>query len=87
MSSRIKSMRQRLFQELIRLRTPGDWTHIVKQTGIFDYTGIARSQIQHLQDKYHIYMADTSRISIAGLNESNVEYFAKVIDQAVRTIN
>ncbi len=32
-------------------------------------------------------MADTSRISIAGLNESNVEYFAKSLDDAVRTVN
>jgi aspartate aminotransferase, cytoplasmic len=32
-------------------------------------------------------MADTSRISIAGLNENNVEYFAKAVDEAVRTIH
>lgn len=31
-------------------------------------------------------MADTSRISIAGLNEGNVEYFAKALDDAVRTM-
>jgi aspartate aminotransferase len=31
-------------------------------------------------------MADTSRISIAGLNPSNVEYFAKAIDETVRTV-
>lgn len=37
-------------------------------------------------EKYHIYMADTSRISIAGLNESNVEYFAKSLDEAVRLV-
>ena len=30
-------------------------------------------------DTYHIYMADSSRISIAGLNEGNVAYVAKAI--------
>lgn len=102
MSSRIKSMRQKLYDELVRLQTPGDWSHIVSQSGMFGYTGISPTQIIYLQggfsisqldnsnmitDKYHIYMADTSRISIAGLNESNVEYFAKSLDDAVRSVN
>jgi len=30
-------------------------------------------------DTYHIYMADSSRVSIAGLNEGNVAYVAKAI--------
>ncbi|KAH8678957.1 aspartate aminotransferase [Tricladium varicosporioides] len=87
MSSRIRVMRQKLYEGLIQLNTPGDWSHIVKQSGMFGYTGISPAQIKYLEDKYHIYMADTSRISIAGLNESNIEYFAKSLDDAVRTIN
>jgi aspartate aminotransferase, cytoplasmic len=49
MSSRILSMRRRLFEELIRLETPGDWTYIVKQSGMFAYTGISTAQIEYLQ--------------------------------------
>lgn len=94
-------MRQKVYDELVRLQTPGDWSHIVKQSGMFGYTGISPSQIAYLQgqspipildtsdlsiEKCHIYMADTSRISIAGLNESNVEYFAKSLDEAVRLV-
>jgi aspartate aminotransferase len=36
-------------------------------------------------EKHHVYMADTSRISIAGLTDFNVAYFAKALDDAVRT--
>jgi aspartate/tyrosine/aromatic aminotransferase len=32
-------------------------------------------------------MANTSRISIAGLTDGNVEYIAAAIDEAVRTIH
>ncbi|RGP73198.1 aspartate cytoplasmic [Fusarium longipes] len=81
MSLRIKSMRQRLFDELLRIETPGDWSHIVNQTGMFGYTGISKPQIEALEEKHHIYMADTSRISLAGLNEHNVEYVAKALDE------
>jgi aspartate aminotransferase len=31
MSSRIKSMREALYNELVRLKTPGTWEHIVEQ--------------------------------------------------------
>ncbi|KAK1999726.1 aminotransferase class I and II [Colletotrichum falcatum] len=86
MSGRIRAMRERLYDELVRLQTPGDWSHIVKQSGMFGYTGISKSQVQHLEEKYHVYMADTSRISIAGLNEKNVEYFAKALDDTVRSV-
>ncbi|KAK1965821.1 aminotransferase class I and II [Colletotrichum sublineola] len=86
MSGRIRAMRQKLYDELVKLQTPGDWSHIVKQSGMFGYTGISKSQVQHLEEKYHVYMADTSRISIAGLNEKNVEYFAKALDDTVRNV-
>ncbi|KPM41834.1 Aspartate aminotransferase, cytoplasmic [Neonectria ditissima] len=86
MSTRILSMRQRLFEELQRLGTPGEWSHIISQTGMFGYMGITPAQIEHLETKYHIYMADTSRISIAGLNEGNVKYVALALDDAVRTV-
>lgn len=42
-------MRKMLYDELVRLETPGDWSHIVKQSGMFGYTGISLSQIRHLQ--------------------------------------
>lgn len=35
MSSRIKAMRKALYDELVRLETPGNWEHIVKQVFLF----------------------------------------------------
>lgn len=40
MSNRIKCMRRSLYDELIRLKTPGSWNHIVDQIGMFSYTGL-----------------------------------------------
>lgn len=34
--------------------------------------------------QYHIYMADNSRVSIAGLNESNVQYVAQSIAECLK---
>lgn len=47
---------------------------------------IEKAYANEILEKYHIYMADTSRISIAGLNDGNLDYFAAALDQAVRLI-
>lgn len=40
MSSRILKMRKALYDHLTRLNTPGTWTHITEQIGMFSYTGL-----------------------------------------------
>ncbi len=49
MSSRIKAMRHRLYDELTKLKTPGSWSHLIKQSGMFGYTGISSAQIEYLE--------------------------------------
>ena len=52
------------------------WGHILKQRGMFSFTGIPASVVNALKDTYHIYMLTDGRISCAGLNPSNIPYFA-----------
>lgn len=40
MSSRIKKMRQMLYDELVAIKAPGDWTHIITCIGMFTFTGL-----------------------------------------------
>lgn len=49
MSSRIKSMRKMLYDFLVSLGTPGEWSHIIQQTGMFGYTGISEAQVSYLE--------------------------------------
>lgn len=86
MSGRILAMRRRLFEELVKLGAPGDWSHVVKQSGMFGFLGLTPAQVAHLETAHHVYMANTSRISIAGLNDGNVEYFARALDATVRAV-
>ncbi|KAI1949003.1 hypothetical protein LOZ12_002726 [Ophidiomyces ophidiicola] len=80
MSSRIKSMRRALYDELKRLNTPGTWEHIINQIGMFSYTGLTKEQVRVLNERYHIYLLDSGRVSISGLNTSNVKYVAQAFD-------
>lgn len=86
MSGRIQKMRDELRGELERLKTPGTWRHITDQIGMFSYTGLSKTQCQHMTDKWHIYLLTNGRISMAGLNSHNVKYVAEAINDAVKNV-
>lgn len=86
MSVRIQDMRKLLFDELTRLGTPGSWTHITSQIGMFSFTGLTPAQSKAMVDKHHIYMLGNGRISMAGVTSKNVNYIASAIDDVVRNV-
>ena len=48
MSSRIIQVRAALRERLEQLGTPGDWSHITSQIGMFSYTGLTTPQAEWL---------------------------------------
>ncbi|EPT06097.1 hypothetical protein FOMPIDRAFT_1021172 [Fomitopsis schrenkii] len=85
MAERIITMRKELHRILTEeLKTPGNWDHILKQIGMFSFTGITTEQSTALTDKAHIYLTTNGRISMAGLNTHNIRYFAESLDKVVR---
>jgi len=84
MSGRIISMRKALRSKLEEMGTPGTWNHITDQIGMFSFTGLSEAQVLKLRDVAHVYMTKNGRISMAGLNTGNVDYFAKAVDKVVR---
>jgi len=86
MSGRIIAMRKALFDELKRLGTPGDWTHITSQIGMFSYTGLNVKQSENMINKHHVYMLKNGRVSMAGVTTKNVAYIAQAIDESVRNV-
>jgi aspartate aminotransferase len=84
MADRIISMRDSLHDSLVALNTPGDWTHIKKQIGMFSFTGLTQPQTKALAEKAHIYMTADGRISMAGLNGHNIDYFSESVSKAVK---
>jgi len=83
MADRIKVMRQALFDSIQSQKTPGDWTHVLKQIGMFSYTGLSNKQVDIMINKHHIYLTSDGRISMAGVNMKNVGYIAAAIHDVV----
>jgi aspartate aminotransferase len=51
---------------------------------MFSFLGVTPEQVHQLRDDYSIYMVDSSRISIAGLNPHNIDYVAEAISSVVK---
>lgn len=83
MADRIISMRQKLYDGLQAKGTPGDWSHIVKQIGMFTFTGLNSEQVTLMTNEYHIYMTSDGRISMAGLSSRTIPHLADAIHAAV----
>lgn len=84
MADRIIAMRTKLYDTLVRLDTPGEWGHIKSQIGMFSFTGLKPEQVDALAEKASIYLTRDGRISMAALNDGNVEYFAESVSKAVK---
>lgn len=83
MSRRLSAMRQQLYQTLIDNHTPGDWSHIQTQIGMFSYLGLTPDQVRILTEQHHLYLTSDARVSVAGLSERTVSYLADAIKHVI----
>lgn len=79
MAVRTQSMRRRLVQALKAAGSLHDWSHVANQIGMFAYTGMSPEMCDQLTNEHAIFLTRDGRISIAGLNDANLEYVAKAI--------
>ena len=79
MRGRLNGLRKLLVDKLAARKTPIDFSFIAKERGMFSFLGITKEQVIRLRDEFHIYMVESSRVNIAGINHSNVDTVADAI--------
>lgn len=88
MAGRIKNVRQRLYENLTQKDKSGkDWSFILKQIGMFSYTGLNKAQSDNMTNKWHVYMTKDGRISLAGLSLAKCEYLADAIIDSFHNVS
>ena len=75
MRERISLMRQKLIVGCNERGVNGRFDFIGSEKGMFSFLGITPEQVNLLATKKSIYMAESSRICVAGLTHDNLEYF------------
>jgi len=79
MAKRIKDLRQGLLAKIEDRGISQDFSFITDQKGMFTYLGISKEQVHRMKNEFSIYMADSSRINVAGLNTGCLDYVADAL--------
>lgn len=95
MAQRLSETRTRLVEALTTTTVGGssqqhhyDWSHLASQIGMFAYTGhLTPEMCDRLTNDYSIYLTRDGRISLAGLNDSNLQYVASAIHAVTNSNN
>ena len=79
MRDRIFQLRCQLFEKLKARGLGNNFAFITRQSGMFSFLDISPKQVQRLREEFSIYMTDDSRINVAGINNSNLDYLSDAI--------
>jgi aromatic-amino-acid transaminase len=79
MRERIVTMRMALRDALNALRPELNFDYLLKQRGMFSYTGLAPGVVAELRTRAGIYLVETGRLCVTGLNTRNVQRVAREI--------
>ncbi|SMP77207.1 aromatic amino acid transaminase [Noviherbaspirillum suwonense] len=76
MRERIAEMRRQLHDAMRVVQPGGNFRYLLKQRGMFAYTGLSADQVRALRTNSGIYLVDSGRLCIAGLNTGNIQRVA-----------
>jgi len=78
MCSRINGLRSDLRSKL-EAASGRDFAFIEKEKGMFSFLGLSAEQAVKLREDYGVYMLNSSRINVAGVNAGNIDYLAESV--------
>jgi aromatic-amino-acid transaminase len=79
MRDRIRAMRVGLVEKLKARGVTRDFSFVVRQRGMFSYSGLSKEQVDRLREEHAIYAIGTGRICLAALNKGNIDRVADAI--------
>ena len=84
MRQRIAGNRQLLVDGLAKRNTGCDFSFIVRQKGMFSFSGLSDAQVDFLREQKAIYMVKGGRINVAGLMVESLDYVCDSIAESLK---
>ncbi|WP_227814647.1 amino acid aminotransferase [Nitrogeniibacter aestuarii] len=84
MRDRIREMRVALVEKIKAAGAEQDFSFVVRQRGMFSFTGLTADQVEKLKQDFGIYAVSSGRICLAALNSGNIDYVAKAIATVIK---
>ncbi len=79
MRDRINALRRLLNEQLRERKVARDFSFIERERGMFSFLGLSEAQVARLITDFGLYMVNSSRINVAGINQANVDYVADAL--------
>ena len=78
MCGRINGLRTSRWEKL-ESASGRDFAFIEKEKGMFSFLGLSAEQAIRLREEHAVYMLNSSRINVAGVNARNIDYLANAV--------
>jgi aromatic-amino-acid transaminase len=79
MRDRIRLVRAQFVEQLKQKAPSTDFSFVMRQRGMFSYSGLSKQIVGRLRDTFSIYALDSGRICVAALNSRNIDYVTDAI--------
>jgi aromatic-amino-acid transaminase len=83
MRERIKQIRAALVERLRQRAPKSDFSFVLRQRGMFSYSGLTRDQVVRLREEFGVYAIESGRVCVAALNTRNIDYVAECIAKVI----
>ena len=83
MRNRIRDIRRQFVEKLAQKSTKRDFGFVMRQRGMFSYSGLTKDQVTRLREEFSVYAIDTGRICVAALNSRNIDYVVDAVAKAL----
>ncbi|MFN3165149.1 MAG: aminotransferase class I/II-fold pyridoxal phosphate-dependent enzyme, partial [Pseudohongiellaceae bacterium] len=84
MRDRINGLRAQLVARLKSAGVNQDFSFIEQEKGMFSFLGVSVEQVQQLVSEYSIYLVNSSRINVAGINDDNIDYLTTSLAEVLK---
>ena len=84
MRNRMNTLRALFVNKMREKDAPQDFSFIEHQFGMFSFLGIDAAKIERLREEHAIYIVGSSRINVAGISESEIDYLTDALVGVLR---
>lgn len=79
MRQRIQRMRQLFVNTLAEKGAQRDFSFIIKQNGMFSFSGLTKDQVIRLREEFGVYAVNSGRVNVAGMTPDNMSALCEAI--------
>ena len=79
MRQRIQRMRHLFVNTLAEKGAQRDFSFIIRQNGMFSFSGLTKDQVIRLRESYGVYAVNSGRVNVAGMTPDNMSALCEAI--------